>query len=288
MIKNALKLAAALALLTTAGCIDVSTVVKVQKDGTGQIVQTVFLSPALTGMMGMAQAMGDEKAEPPSLLNEDELRGKAAEMGEGVTYESAKEVVGQNGAKGVRAVYAFTDISKVKLNPMSGMDSGQMGVQAEGADNNTVTFDFEKGDNPTLVINIPQDKEEGEGEAAKPEGDAEAVAMDIPGGDAAAEEMGKAMMRQMFDGMRVRFYVMVNGEITDTNASYTENSRKTGKKQFVSLLDLNLGELIKNPEKFEKLSAMGQPSDPAKIKEMLKGFDEMKVELQDKVRVTFK
>ncbi len=109
---------------------------------------------------------------------------------------------------------------------------------------------------------------------------------DLPGGDA-AQEMGKAMMQQMFQGMRVRFYVMVDGEITETNASYTENSRKTGKKQFVVLMDLNLGELIKNPEKFEKLSAMGQPSDPARMKEVLKDFPEMKIETEETVRVTF-
>jgi hypothetical protein len=296
--KNALRLAAVLAVLATAGCIDVSTVVKVRSDGTGQIVQTLFLSQALTGMMGMAQAMGDEQGAPPSLLDEDELRSKAQEMGEGVTYESGKEVVGENGAKGVRAVYAFADISKVNLNPMSGMDGmsgmggGAINAEVEGADNNTITFEFEGGAEPTLTINIPQDKEDGDGAAdaaAAPEPDVDAMAIDaeMPGGDA-GQEMGKAMMRQMFGGMRVRFYVMVDGEITESNASYKEKGKKSGKEQFVALMDINLGELIKNPEKFEKLTAMGKPDDPAKMMEMLKDFPEMRIETQETVKVTFR
>ncbi len=292
MIKNALKLMGVVAVLATTGCFDVSTVVKVRKDGSGQIVQTVFLSPALTGMMGMAQAMGEEAATPPSLLDEDELRSKAQEMGVGVTYESGKEVVGKNGAKGVRAVYAFTDIGTVKLNPMSGMDTGPMNAEPEGADNSTVTFAFEAGDAPTLTINIPQDKEDAAGEvgedaAIEPVEGADAIDAEMPGGDA-ADEMGKAMMRQMFDGMRVRFYVMVDGEITESNASFTEKGKRSGKEQFVALMDLNLGELIKNPEKFEKLSAMGRPDAPAKIKEMLKDFPEMRIETQETVKVTFR
>ena len=118
-------------MLATFGCVDATSVVELQPDGSGRIVETVYLSAAAMGMMGgMMGGMGGEGAQmtvPENpLLDEAKAMDKAGQMGEGVEFVSIKEVKKADGSKGAQTIYSFKDISKVKV-AMGGDDMGPGG-----------------------------------------------------------------------------------------------------------------------------------------------------------------
>ena len=55
----------------------------------------------------------------------------------------------------------------------------------------------------------------------------------------------------------------------------------------VTMIDLNMGKLLDNPEKFKEFNKK-QPGSPAEAKEMLKGIDGIKVETAEKLTIKLK
>ncbi len=325
-------------LAVSAGCIESTTLVYVKKDGSGTVTQVTYMGKAMQEMMqqmmaGMAGAMAQGMAEgmdgvegatvkvtPPDMgkmempdipIDEAKLRAKAKDLGEDVEFVSAKKVQKEDGSKGVKVVYAFSDISKLKLSMDPDMPEGgaggagmmmggpggpggpgaMMGGPPPGAgapaEKKPITFEFEQAGTSTLTIHIPQDEPE---EAAEPvttpgmpDGEGMDGAPDMPGMPGAEE-----MMKQMFAGFRVWMMVMVEGEISDSNATHVQILKKTGKKCLVTLVDMNLGELMKMDEsKLKGLSAMGPAQDMATAMQMMKDFPGLKIEPQKTVTVTF-
>ncbi|HCN09567.1 MAG TPA: hypothetical protein DIT01_16685 [Lentisphaeria bacterium] len=89
-------------------------------------------------------------------------------------------------------------------------------------------------------------------------------------------------MQQMFDGMRLWVRVRVDGTIVETNSQYV-NKRKTG----VTLMKMDIGEMIKNTELMEKLEGSDNPS-PAAIKKVFGDVGFLRLEDQEKVVISFK
>ena len=82
--------------------------------------------------------------------------------------------------------------------------------------------------------------------------------------------------------------IRVDGEITETNASHVKKGSKSGKKCYVTLYDMDVGSLLANPEHMAKLSSLGQGSDIAAAKEVLKGLPGITVETEPTVKISFK
>src|SRR6266498_593522 len=116
------KTAILLALLILPGCFQVDTVIKVNRDGSGTIEETMLVSKKLLAQMnemmqgfaGQEGNKGNNKAQPPDIYDPAKLKAKAVEMGSGVTYTSG-EKVSTDKFMGYRAVYTFTDINKLLL-----------------------------------------------------------------------------------------------------------------------------------------------------------------------------
>ena len=77
------------AILGLTGCLEESTVVKVNKDGSGLIhvrkYENTLAGKGLFGGLGGGEEKEEEKIDAP---NEEELKAKARAMGEGVTLKS--------------------------------------------------------------------------------------------------------------------------------------------------------------------------------------------------------
>ena len=118
---------AALTILlgATSGCVTSDTLIKLNPDGSGIVVQKTLMSTEvisqLTAMMqGFAQQMtGNQQPqqEPkmPELFNEKDARSRASKMGEGVSFVSSRKIK-QEGMEGQEATYAFSDVTKLKLS----------------------------------------------------------------------------------------------------------------------------------------------------------------------------
>ena len=265
------------------GCIDSATVMTVNPDGSGTVVQTTYMSPAVEQMMqGMAAGMGSTTpaASPEKAsLDPEQYKRQALEMGKDVTFASAKEVKKQDGSTGTEVTFSFQDVTKLGLSTVPKAPQGPAGAQPQPAEPpSTVTFGFTKGATPTLVINMPKPKAS---QPPRPDG--------IPAEGAAQppsqEEI--AQMKQMLEGFRFRIQVKVGGVITKSNATYVEPG-PGGKKQVVTLLDMDMGKLIQDDASSKKFFAMGKIQDVDTARAKLKDMPELRMETVERIEVSFK
>jgi len=146
------------AFVLSTGCIDTTTHIQVDPDGSGAILLSVYVSEAAIeqmagGMMammaegmgammeGMADAFGDampgadvseqmkeelagpspaQGMERASLYDEAQLVALAAAFGDGVRFDAGQERVRDDGWKGFIARYVFNDIRKIGVDPEFG------------------------------------------------------------------------------------------------------------------------------------------------------------------------
>ena len=231
--------------------------------------------------MMQQQAGGNAEDKPEggafNLFDEEKLRQRASELGEGVTYVSG-EAISTDKQDGRKAIFAFEDIRKLKISqkPESDMGAGPgaMSEKPQG-DDELIVFHFEQGDPSKLIIRHSDKKqtaeledESGEEEAGKPQPTPEEEAM-------MAEQM-----KQMFDGMRIAIMIEVIGEIVETNASYRKDNT-------ITLMEMDFAELMADPEKFKKFQKVN-PESMEEAKELMKDLPGIKIDLNEELNISFK
>ncbi|HEV8133010.1 MAG TPA: hypothetical protein VGQ81_17305, partial [Acidobacteriota bacterium] len=160
------------------GCISSTTVIKIKPDGSGTVVQTTTMNAKMVAQMKemmaeMAKAMaGDKPAtekapEAGALFTESEARGKAAKMGEGVRFVSS-EPIKTSEAEGIRAIYAFDDITKLKVEekPSAPGPVAAQGMAPQEADSSGMTFRFTKQANGNSLLTVLVPEKKGKAESA--------------------------------------------------------------------------------------------------------------------------
>src|SRR4051812_33796088 len=122
------------AALGLSACLEMKSVVTVNKDGTGTIEETALVGAQIKAMMGSlgAQPSAEGQQNPAAALKDmvpDKAKAqeRAKELGEGVTLKSHEEISTPDGKTGVKVVYAVADIRKVKYNAFGakGKDGGK-------------------------------------------------------------------------------------------------------------------------------------------------------------------
>lgn len=263
-------------LVTTAivsGCFQVTTVVRVNQDGSGTVAETMLLSNELVDQMNaMARSFAVEGGPPPKpieLFEPAKLEAHAARMGEGVTYQSGQKMESGD-YSGYTAVYAFSDINNLRLDQNNdGSVNGPENV------NPPAVFRFTRGEPATLIIEMPNEKRTAREQGGSSKRDESAGTAD----NVISEEQAKQVV-EMFKGMRMTLAVEMNGCIVETNASYRDGNR-------ITLVDLDLAELTSSFPHLEKLNNL-QGGSLAEAKELLKDFPGMKIDLNETVKVVFR
>jgi hypothetical protein len=262
-----------LLLLTLAlmGCFESIVLLRLDKDGSGTIEETVVISDAFMELMKSfgGEEEGEEEEEDP--INEQELMDKAASMGEGVRYVYAMPVKTDRGS-GYKAIYSFSDINDVRINqnPGENVSPPPTGGEEEAPVEEWLQFNFSGGRTPTLEIIYPRDIEEEMEQEEPAEGE-----MDM---DSNPEMM--EMMRELYRDMRFRIAVEVNGEIVETNASYVDGST-------VTLMDIDFAKILEDEEKFKELMN-ANPETVEEMKELVKDNPGIKVEIEEAIRIRFR
>jgi len=261
--------------LPTAGCINFETLVKVKADGSGTIVQTMTMSAETMEMMKSMKGDGGKVevgGKPMALEAKDieQAKAEAAKMGEGVTFVKA-EPIDTKEAKGMRSIYAFKDVTKLKVSQKPSSPGGAPSPGGKDADE-TVRFGFAKAanGNPVLTVTMPDLK------AAAAKGGASKTAAKAP--EAPPEAM--AMMKQMFKGLRIAIAVEPEGKVVQTNSPFVEGAR-------VTLMEMNFDSLLKDEAKLKQFSAAMDSGSMADAKRLMKGLPGVKINLDPEVRVEF-
>ncbi|MEW6586328.1 MAG: hypothetical protein AB1442_12055 [Nitrospirota bacterium] len=268
------------------GCITFLTEIKVRGDGSGTMVQTITLNPEqmkksmedIAKQMGatMTESKEDSKNDSPKaskegMFKEDDLKGKAIDMGEGVTFVSA-ETIDTKTAVGVRVTYAFKDINHLAINPKpeAAMGMASAGASAEEA----VKFLFSRKPDGNAVLTILFSQ-------AKLDTKEQATAPPPP---ASPEESAQqtAMVKQMFKGLHMGLAVDVEGKIVKTNSPYVEGSK-------VTLMDIDFDPLLSDEEGYKALSAKLEKAmgDDRKTMEALKGVKGLRIVTDPEVSIEF-
>ena len=253
------KLAAAvLAAVIGSGCIRSATLITVKPDGSGTIEQSVLMNAAaLKGMLGGLGATQQSSGG----INEDELRKAATRLGEGVTYVSSEPLKADDGFEGAKVIYAFTDISTVRVDQdpnLTGSTTG--GVATAAKDTNPVTFAMTRTGGVSNLTVTFNDKPVTDKAAAAPKG---GPTMDNP-------QMTE-MMKTMFKGFRVNIDLQVAGTIIKTNADHVAGSK-------VTLLEMDLEALLADEAKLKEVQkALGPNASVSELKPYLKDIKGLKV-----------
>jgi hypothetical protein len=251
---NSLRIVVLIGLgIAATGCINSASLIKVKPDGSGTIEQTMLVNmAAIKGLMaGMG---GGQLKESGGVLNEAEFKRAGERMG--VRPVSLTPLT-EGGFEGGKAIYAFDDITKVRVD-----QDPQMGGRANASGGGTpIKFGLARqGGSSVLTITVDE-------QAADT---ATARAQDAPSLDSIDPAMLQ-MIKTMFDGFRVLIDVEVDGTIVKTNADYVTGSR-------ITLLEVDLAGVFADEAKLKTLQSKVQPgASISELRPYLKDIKGVKV-----------
>ncbi len=267
--------------LLLAGCVSSDTVIKVNLDGTGEVIQTTLLSSEMMSqltavMQAMAQSMGakengSDSPKPADLFTEKEARQRAATMGEGVTFVSSRKIQTDR-AEGMEATYVFKDVTQLRLSAKPSTFSPQgLGAASKSLGEDT-SFRFSKLPNghALLTVVFHQVKTEPQETPAPP------VEPATPK-EVSPEQIEQ--IKKLFAGLRVRMVVEVQGDLIETNSLYVDGST-------VTLFEMDFAQLLSNEAKLRELAAVKNPS-LEEARTLLAGLAGFKVNLTPELKIEF-
>jgi hypothetical protein len=243
------------------GCINSGTIVRVKPDGSGTIEQTTLVNlQAIKGLMASMGATGQMKENMPGALNEAEFKATAERIGaRPVSVTPIKE----GGFEGAKAIFAFDDITKVRVDQDPAMGGAAGKLSGGSSTNNPIRFGFTK-QGGSLVLTITFDEKQASAAMAK--GDAKP----LPSTDDIDPAMMQ-MVKTMFQGFKIAIDLEVDGKIVKTNADYVNGSR-------VTLLELDMAGLFEDEAKLKALqSKIGPGASISEIKPYLKDVKGVKI-----------
>jgi hypothetical protein len=276
-----------IAATSLTGCITFLTEIKVRGDGSGTMVQTMTMNPERMkeSMESVAKQMGattteskaDSKKNPPKaseekLFKNEDLKGRASDLGPGVTFVSAEKIDTKTAA-GVRVTYAFKDINQLSLNLKPAAALGTAGAGASSPD--ALKFRFNRMPNGNAVLTVVF-------ASPKPEAAKEQAAKAPPPASPEESAQQMAMTKQMFKGLHLGIAIDVVGKVIKTNSPYVDGSK-------VTLMDIDFDPLLSDKEGFKTFSARMEiaKGDDRKIMEALKGIKGLKVTTDPEISIEF-
>jgi hypothetical protein len=268
----------AFACTFSTGCFTSFTLVKIRGDGSGTIEHAMSMNAEMAKQLqemlkgfGGADQAGNKAGVADEMFSEKEMKEAATKFGTGVTFVSSKPIATADRV-GRIATYAFTDITKVRINQKPESPGGKDAPGSMGGDSpEDVTFTFAK--NPagtsTLKVLFPEPKFDQSGSTA---------------GDGAKSPRKKPtpqeleMVKKLVDGLKIAIALETSGPIVKTNCPYVDGQRLT-------LLEMDFAELITNEQALEQVA---QPTSLEEAKKALQGIKGMKIALEKELMVEFK
>ncbi|MFO7445336.1 MAG: hypothetical protein R6W90_03175 [Ignavibacteriaceae bacterium] len=276
--------------LAFTGCLEIKTIININPDGSGTVEETLLMTNEMVEIMaGFAGSFTEDSTgnvEEFSLFNEEEIKNRSDEFGPSIKFVSAEEI-NADGKEGYKAVYSFSDLNDLHIDQRPGSQISMSPVsQRADEEKEYITFRFEKGDPSVITIDLPEAKPyEDEGKAEEDSTSSEE--MDSLSSEeedslstAEADSASFAQFAQLFKDLRISMVVNINGSIIETNASYRNGSD-------VTLMDINLGELLKDKDKLQELKNI-DPTNINDVKEILKNVLGMQMEFNNTVTIKFR
>lgn len=274
---------AVIAVLFLTGCVEYGITIKVNSDGSGQIVEEMLLANQI---MNMAKAMNPDGGASDA-FSQEEVMKKTPNFGDNVEFDSFEEITTES-KQGYKAVYNFKDINKIRFSEdmmsesiESLSDNMQMGEEeqeeedVDGIDK-FYTFEFNKKGKLTInngfteAMNKAKEYQEDSKEVEDYEDEEEMSDEDI--------EQTLAMAKMFTQGMKISMKVEFDA-IKDANVPYENNA--------IKLFEIDMDKLMQNPETFGQLMKDGE-KELTKFLNNEKEIDGIIFHNQEKITVNFK
>ncbi len=254
------------------GCISTETVIRVKPDGSGVVTETVTIATEAVENAIALSGQAATKDQPFAnvglgpLTDPAVARARAATMGEGVTFVSA-DPIETEATRGLVVVYAFRDVSKLRV---SQRPDSRLGLPATRPEQQ-VRFAFERSPRGTSVLTVHlRDLQVTPRPAHSPP--------PSPKPEISAATL--AMAQQIFQGMRLRLAVELDGKIESSTSAWVEGSR-------VTLLDIDFGALTQDAAKLSQLRAATSGGSLENVHQLLKSTPGVRISLEPEVRIEF-
>ena len=263
-----LRRARAVLLLTGAlmsgACFQMTTVLKVNGDGSGTINHRMVYTPAALKQLKSFAALGGGRSGGADPLSEQQARDMTASIGPGVTYVSSELITTPLG-QGRDATYAFTDVSTLRISTQPAapggisLKVGGVNTQPSAAESITFTMTREANGNAMLHIHVPEPNY-----------------LDFFGSPQAAAQIG--MIKTMLAGARVLLAAEPAGTLVRTSSPFVEGQR-------VTLLDIDLDTVLADDTLLPRIQAVA--ADPKAAKAMLLAANGLKINLDTEITIEF-
>ena len=283
------------------GCIQDNIVIHVKPDGSGTIEETSLLSGSMFDLMesiadslagaGKQEGVQDNKAATKGDSKKEEkqtrdyiiakmVKGaekRAETFGATVKFVSAKPVKTDTGS-GYNAVYAFQDISQVRVNQNPGdkVDVQRTEESDSSLKEEYLLFNFTKGSPAKLVVTLPAQKETAGDNSSAPDSGKAVESKSNKEASAQAPEM----MKTLFQDMKLKISLQFEGAIINTNATYRDGST-------VTLIEIDLGKIMNDATLFKQMLAVN-PQSVGETKALFKNVEGLKFETNNPVTVEFR
>jgi hypothetical protein len=200
-----------------------------------------------------------------------DARIKADQYGPKVKFLSATPVKTENMA-GYKAFYAFEDINTLRINQNPENKAEKIGGSMEKSHKKEelILFKLVRGPTSTLSVTMPE---------YKPDKKDQGQSGTNPN-KRQTDPQSLEMMKELFKDMVVKVALEIDGTIIKTNATHRNKSELT-------LVEMHFGRIIENKKVFEKVSA-AEPKTIEEMKELVKGLDGLKIEMNNPIVVEFK
>jgi hypothetical protein len=220
---------------------------------------------AAVGQLKQLGALGGSNGKPFDPISEERARADAAKLGPGATYVSSTAINDPAG-QGRATVYAFTDISQLRVDQQPGAPAGaSVRAPGLGPDGQAITFRMAKQPtgNALLTVAVPRPKFLSGGTS--------------PGGAPMPSAEQIAMLKEMFSGAHVTIAVEPAGTLVRTNSPFVEGQR-------VTLVDVDLDLLLKDETLLPRIQAAKTEDELTAI---LKEAPGLKVTLDREIAIEF-
>src|SRR5262249_49348180 len=250
------------AALMSGACFQMTTVLKVNGDGSGTIAhRMVYTNAALAQLRqfaALAAGRGGNASVDP--LSEQQARDMASSIGQGVTYVSS-ELLSTPTGQGREAIYAFTDVTQLQISTQPAAPSA-MAAAAPGlihaTESITFTLTREAEGHAVLHIHVPEPN-----------------FLDALGTPSAQQQIG--MVKTLLAGARVLLVAEPSGTLVRTSSPYVDGPR-------VTLLEVDLDEVLKDDTLLPRLGAAKTEEDMRALIQNARG---LKINLTRDITIEF-
>ena len=254
-------------MLPLVGCFQSTTVIRLKGDGSGTIEQRTLLTDAAMDQLRAFAILGGNSADTVDPTSEAQARSMAQAIGPGVTYVSSTPVrVGM--AQGRDAIYAFTDITQLRISEQPKVPGGvNLRAQGVNTDSDPITFALTRrpDGNVLLRIVIPRP-------AMLP------IATPGTNGDVTPPSVEQIeMVKAILAGARLTVAIEPEGRLVSSGSPFVDGNR-------VTLIDVDIDKIAGDPDLARKLQSTKTIED---AKTSLGSVPGLKITLEPEIAIEF-